>query len=320
MSYKGKRVLVIGGSGFVGKHLLRELSAQNPAVLQVSKLPEESWNCEEFPDVEAVDLNILSDEDVHRCISESRPDYLFHLAAQSSVGVSFQKPKLTFEINLIGTLSVLESVRSICPGCRILFIGTAEQYGIVDPSDLPIREDFPISPVSPYAVSKMAAEALAMAYWKNYGIQTIMVRSFNNIGPGQAPGFVVSSFSRQVALIENGSQEAVMKVGNLAAERDFTDVRDIVRCYRILMIKGAAGEIYNVGSGCFYSVQYILDTLLSLSEKDIRIQIDPEKMRPLDIPRVQADIGKVKQNTGWIPEIPIEISLKDTLAYWRLNV
>lgn len=320
MSYKDKRILLIGGSGFVGKHLLREIQTQMPEAFQVTKLPTETISDSDLSGAKVVDLDILSEIDTKKCIREFEPDYIFHLAAQSSVGLSFQKPELTIQINLIGLLHILEAVREFVPSCRLLLIGSSEQYGIVSSSQMPIHEDVPVSPVSPYAVSKMAAEALAQTYKKSYGIQPIMVRAFNHIGPGQAAGFVVSDFARQIARIEHGLQESVIRVGNLSAKRDFTDVRDIVRAYRILMLQGKTGEVYNIGSGKSRSVQSVLDILLSFSQKAIRVEIDKEKMRPAEIPYIQADTKKIQEDTGWMPEITIEASLQDALSYWRINV
>ena len=320
MSYKDKRILVTGGSGFVGKHLLRELMTQSPAALMVTKLPAEHLTDAELCGAQAVDLDILSEQETRKCIQDFMPDFLFHLAAQSSVGLSFQKPELTMQINVLGFLHVLEALREYNPSCRLLLIGSSEQYGIIPSSRMPINEDIPVSPVSPYAVSKMAAEALAHTYQKSYTLQPVMVRAFNHIGPGQAAGFVVSDFARQIALIESGKQEPVMRVGNLSAERDFTDVRDIVRAYRILMLQGRIGEAYNIGSGKSYPIQYILDTLLSFSKKPVRVEMDPDRMRPAEVPYIRADTAKIYQDTGWKPEISVETSLQDALSYWRLNV
>ena len=319
---KGKRVLVIGASGFVGHHLLRQLFAEGYYHVFATKLPGEKIDLPELHDagLSVLDLNILSAEDTEAVISSVTPDVIMHLAAQSSVGLSFQKPELTMKINIIGSLHVLDAVRGACPVARLLFIGSSEQYGIVREDMLPVQEYMAAEPVSPYAVSKLAVEQLSRVYVKSYGLDILLVRAFNHIGPGQLPAFVVSDFARQIALIEKKQNEAILYVGDLSAKRDFTDVRDIVRGYIALTERGVSGEIYNIGSGVSLSVREILDTLLSASKAGIAVEVTPERIRPIEIPEIRADISKIQRDTGWKPQISIMKSLEDTLDYWRANV
>lgn len=313
-------ILVIGAAGFVGRHLLRHLSKDASLDVCATKLGFETIDTSEYPDVRVFDLDITLPDTTAGLLQEIHPDVIIHLAAQSSVGLSFKKPELTMNINVMGSLRVMEAVKAVCPGCTVLMVGSSEQYGPVPPELLPVRETTRLEPVSPYAISKMAVESLASLYVKSYGLKFIMVRAFNHIGPGQLPLFVVSDFARQIAVIEKGEAEPVIQVGNLTALRDFTDVRDIVRGYRSLTLSGRPGEVYNIGSGHSVTVQYILDTLLSYSRVPIKVEADPDKFRPVDVPEIRADITKIQTDTDWQPEIPLETSLLDSLNYWRSHV
>ena len=315
-----KKCLVIGAAGFVGKHLLAYLSGEKDFLVHATKLAFETIDTTDCPHVQIHDLDITGASDVKTLLSLLQPDIIIHLAAQSSVALSFQKPELTMEINVMGSLHLLEAIRQYCPSCTALFVGSSEQYGPVSPEQQPVRETTYPQPVSPYAISKTAVESLAALYAKSYGLHLIMVRAFNHIGPGQLPIFVVSDFAKQIARIEKGEAEPVITVGNLSAKRDFTDVRDIVRAYDCLVKTGRSGEIYNIGSGQSVMISSVLEQLLALSNKKIEVRIDPEKFRPVDVPEFVADVTKIKKDTSWEPVIPLSASLSDTLAYWRANV
>jgi len=310
------KVLIIGAAGFSGGHLIDLLSQQTDIEIFASKLKTEKLD-RSGSNITVLDLDILHKDEVSDLISQIRPDYIIQLAAISSVSYSWKEPALTFDINVIGTINILEAVRKSEINPRILLIGSAEEYGNVKPESLPIKEDCSIDPRSPYAVSKVSQEMTARMYASVYNMEIVMVRAFNHIGPGQTPVFAIPGFAEQIAKIEKGMQEPVIKVGNLSVKRDFTDVRDIVRGYWDLVRYGEAGEVYNIGSGKSYSLQTILDTLISMSNKKIITEIDPGKFRPADIPELRADISKIYKKINWKPEIDINTTLSDILEYWR---
>jgi GDP-4-dehydro-6-deoxy-D-mannose reductase len=196
-------------------------------------------------------------------------------------------------------------------------VASAEVYGSVTKEDLPMGEDTPLNPTNPYAVSKLAQDFLGLQYFLSYGIKTIRVRPFNHVGPRQAPNFVISSFAQKIAEIEKGKREPILPVGNLEAKRDFTDVRDMVKAYSLIMEKGEFGEVYNIGSGRSYKISEILEMLLSFSSVKITVEIDKSLFRPIDDPELVCDSTKINKTTGWKAEIPLEETLKDTLDYWR---
>lgn len=303
---------MIGAGGFVGRYLLEEL--RGTGELFATKLPQET-----LLDVPAqvLDLDITQSEAVFSLLEEIRPDCVYHLAAQSSAALSWKKPQLTVNINVIGALNVLEAVRALELKVRVLLIGSGEEYGGILPEEIPIKETTPVRPANPYAVSKLAQNLLGGLYAKAYGMDLLSVRAFNHIGPGQAPAFVASDFCRQVALIERGEQPPVISVGNLSAVRDFTDARDVVRAYRLLMEKGVSGRTYNVGGGTVCTIRELLDRILSHSECAIRVETDPARLRPIDTPEISADISRLTEDTGWAPARSLDETLLDTLAYWR---
>jgi GDP-4-dehydro-6-deoxy-D-mannose reductase len=253
-------------------------------------------------------------------VAEVRPHYVFHLAAQSNVQVAFKDPEATLMTNVVGQLHLLNALREYVPEARILIVCSSEEYGLVRPEDIPIDEDTPFKPTNPYAVSKVAQDALATQHFIAWGQRTIRVRPFNHIGPGQSELFVTAAFARQVAMIESGEQEPVIRVGNLEAERDFTDVRDMARAYHLAVLHGEPGEVYNIGSGRGYRMQWVLDTLVAMSNVEVEVRQDPARMRPSDIPRLVCDPTKFQTLTGWQPQIPIEQTLSDILDYWRGRV
>lgn len=310
-----KRALITGISGFVGGYLGEQL---------LSEGWELHGTC--FGDGDRVrkglrcvlhEMNLCDEKNVRQVIANVKPDCVFHLAAQSSAALSWKKPRLTMDINLGGAINLLEAVRECCPDCSLLLIGSSEEYGAISAHTPKVDENYPLNPTNPYAVSKMAQERLGALYAKAYGMKIMMTRAFNHIGPGQSEQFVVPSFARQIAGIEKGLQPPVLKVGNLQAKRDFTDVRDVVRAYTALSRQGTPGESYNIGSGCSHSIQSILDRLIALSSAKVRIETDPERLRPSDTPEIVCDSSKLAQATGWTPVIPLEQSLKDILAYYR---
>ena len=271
----------------------------------------------ECPGVDICDLDILAPEAIERLLEEQRPDYIFHLAAQSSVAVSWKNPGLTVDVNVKGSLNVLDAVRKLDYKPRVLLIGSGEEYGHVRENEVPVQEDNVLRPGNIYAATKACQNMIGAIYAQAYGMDVMMVRAFNHVGPNQSPIFVVADFCKQTAEIEAGLKEPVIKVGNLSARRDFSDVRDVVRAYVELMEKGKAGETYNVGSGNAVEIRKILDMILCRSKKEIRVEVEPSRMRPVDVPVIEADISKLKACTGWKQKITLEETIQDTLEYWR---
>jgi len=251
-------------------------------------------------------------------LRKTEPDVIYHLAAQASIAVSFVKPVATVDTNVTGTVGMLEAVRRERPGTRVLFPSSADVYGLVRPKDVPIRETHPTAPRNPYAVSKLAAEEVCRQYARTYGLSVIIARSFNHTGPGQAQGFVIPDFASQIARLEK-QRGGVLKVGNLNARRDLSDVRDIVRGYRLLAAKGKPGEVYHLGSGKAHRIKDLLELLLNMASGPVKIQRDPARQRPSDLPILMADTGRTRRRTGWRTQIPLERTLADTLEYWRTH-
>jgi GDP-4-dehydro-6-deoxy-D-mannose reductase len=245
---------------------------------------------------------------------------IFHLAAQSNVPRSFEDPAATLTTNVIAQLHLFQAVLRLRQNPLLLIVGSNEMYGHVEPEELPLTEETPLRPVNPYAVSKAAQDLLAYQYHASHQLRTIRLRPFNHIGPRQSEQFVVSSFAAQIARIEAGQQAPVIRVGNLAAERDFTDVRDMVRAYALAAHHGRVALAYNIGSGHSVSIRWLLDTLLTFSTCDIAIEPDPARMRPSDVPRVLSDSRRFREHTGWAPQITLEQTLFDVLEYWRARV
>lgn len=311
-----KKGLVIGAAGFVGKYLIKEINA-NKIDVYATKLPHERL---ENIEAKIYDLDIMDKEAIIALFLEIQPDYIFHLAAQSSVGLAWKNPTLTVDVNIKGSINVMDAVRELFYKPRVLLIGSGEEYGHIQPGETPIAETNLLRPGNIYAATKACQNMIGNIYSKAYDMELMMVRAFNHIGPEQAPMFVVSDFCKQVAEIEKGMREPVMMVGNLAAKRDFTDVRDVVKAYVSLVQKGEPGETYNVGSGNAQEIRQVLDLIISLSDKEIRVEIDPNKIRPVDVPIIEADITKINRLTGWKPEIPLEQTIQETLNYWRAHL
>ena len=312
-----KKALIIGASGFVGPYLAAQLSGESGMEVYATKLPQG-----ELDDIQAevCNLDIMNKEEIVDLLYKIRPDYIFHLAAQSSVAVSWKNPGLTIDVNIKGSVNVLDAVRELYYKPRVLLIGSGEEYGHIRPGETPISEDNHLGPGNLYAATKVCQNMIAKIYTTAYDMELIMVRAFNHIGPKQAPIFVVSDFCKQVVEIEKGVREPVMMVGNLKAMRDFTDVRDVVRAYALLVEHGKAGETYNVGSGHAVSIQDVLDLIISQSSAEVEVKVDPNKIRPVDVPIIEADTTKLREATGWERKIPLEQTIRETMDYWRQHI
>ena len=309
-----KRALIIGAAGFVGSYLIDHIQKHCVWSIVVTKMPQERLTLQ---GADVCDLDIMDPAAITELLEEKRPDYIFHLAAQSSVAVSWKNPGLTVDVNVKGSLNVLDAVRKLDYKPRVLLIGSGEEYGHVRENEVPVREDNVLRPGNIYAATKACQNMIGAIYAQAYGMDVMMVRAFNHVGPNQSPIFVVADFCKQTAEIEAGLKEPVIKVGNLSARRDFSDVRDVVRAYVELMEKGKAGETYNVGSGNAVEIRKILDMILCRSKKEIRVEVEPSRMRPVDVPVIEADISKLKACTGWKQKITLEETIQDTLEYWR---
>ncbi len=307
------KALIIGAAGFVGGYLIDELKNSGYEVCATC-LPNEKITA----DCEVRTLDILAKDTIAPLFDEVMPDAVFHLAAQSSVAVSWKRPQLTADINVIGTINVLEALKTAKKsGIRAVLIGTGEEYGFIREGACPLSEDEPLNPGNIYAATKVCQGMLGEIYARAYKMDIIMVRAFNHSGPKQAPIFVISDFCKQIADIEKGEHEPVINVGNLNARRDFTDVRDVVRAYRLLAEKGVSGRTYNVGRGKAVEIQEILDTALSMTDAEIEVRQDPHRMRPSDIPLIEPDTSRILADTGWKAEISMRDTIADTLDYWR---
>lgn len=309
-----KKVLIIGGAGFVGHYLMDYLKKNVNFIVSVTKMANEIIK---RSDVNIYNLNILEKDAILELLYKVTPDYIFHLAAQSSVGVSWSQPQLTIDINIKGSINLLEAIRVWGEKPRILMIGSGEEYGPISCNEIPIQEERVLHPGNIYAATKACQNMLGKIYADAYKMDVIMVRAFNHIGPNQSPTFVVADFCKQVAEIEKGLREPIIKVGNLTVSRDFTDVRDVVVAYVLLVENGVRGETYNVGSGKAICIQQILEKILNQSLTKISIEIDEKRLRPVDVPIIEADITKLIKVTGWKRCYTLTDTLKETLNYWR---
>ncbi|MCK4423263.1 MAG: GDP-mannose 4,6-dehydratase [Candidatus Omnitrophica bacterium] len=320
------KCLITGVTGFVGSHLAEFLLARDDVeVFGIERWRSKTENIEDFKDkIILHECDMRDASSVRKVIEQVRPDRIFHLAAQSFVPVSWQAPAETLTTNIIGQLNIFEAVRAMkdLDGYNpfIQIAGSSEEYGMVYENETPIKETNPLRPLSPYGVSKVGQDLLGYQYFMSYGLNVVITRGFNHTGPRRGEVFVCSDFARQVALIEKGKQEPVMHVGSLTARRDFTDVRDMVKGYWVALEKGKPGESYNICSGKDYSIQQVLDILLSLTDKKIEVKQDTKRMRPSDVPILLGDNTKFCKQTGWQIEIPFEQTLEDLLNYWRERI
>lgn len=308
------KLLLTGVSGFVGRHLVEFLRAERPQV-EVVGLARHP-----LPGVPFVEADLEHPASVDAALEAVAPDAIVHLAAQSSPHHSWVDPQRTLATNVLGLLHLLEAARRRGLRPRVLVVGSAEEYGLCRAEDLPLREDAPLRPLSPYAVSKVAQSFLALQYTLSGRVETVRTRTFNHTGPGRGEAFAESSFARQLAEIEAGRRPPVIDVGNLEAVRDFSDVRDVVRAYWLLLERGRAGEVYNVCSGRGVRLRDVLDRLIALSGLDVEVRLDQARLRPSDIPELVGDPGRLLAETGWQAARPLESTLCDLLEHWRRQV
>lgn len=293
------RALVTGGRGFVGRWLGEHLVAEGDDVVATGE-----------------EVDVTDAAAVRASIEEIRPDAIYHLAGWASVGSSWGDPAATFLVNANGAVHVLDAARRLDPAPRVLIVSSAEVYGKVQPAQLPLTEETAVSPASPYAASKVAAEVAARQAFLGYGLPVCVVRPFNHIGPGQAPGFVVSDLAKRIVEAER-TGATVLEMGNASPRRDLTDVRDVVRAYRLLTDRGAAGETYNVCSGEDVVIGDLARRLIELSGVDLELRPQSVELRPVDVPVLRGDASRLRSATGWAPEIPLDQTLRDVLAHWR---
>jgi GDP-4-dehydro-6-deoxy-D-mannose reductase len=314
------RALITGITGFAGSHLAEHLLAEHPEVEVYGTFRWRSRmeNVEHLRDrIHLVETDLRDSTSVLTALDKSRPDYIFHLAAQSFVPASWSAPNETLTTNISGQTNIFEAVRVLRLDPVVQIACSSEQYGMVLPHETPIKETNPLRPLSPYAVSKVAQDFLGYQYFQSYGLKVIRTRGFNHTVPRRGQVFVTSNFCSQVAAIELGLQEPVIHVGNLEAIRDFTDVRDTVRAYWLAVTRAKPGEVYNIATGRGIRMREMLDQLLALSPAKVTIEVDPDRLRPSDVEILIGDSSKFRADTGWEPRIPFEQTLGDLLAYWR---
>lgn len=320
------KVLITGISGFVGSHLAEFLLKKGFEVHGTIRWRSKTENIDSF--IEKLNLHecdLIDLSSLIKVLKIVKPDYIFHLAAQSYVHASWRSPAQTLHVNVVGTNNLLEAVLALRDDefdPVIQIAGSSEEYGLVYSNEVPIKESNPLRPLSPYGVSKVAADMLAHQYFRSYGIKTVITRGFNHTGPRRGHVYVCSTFARQIAQIEKGKRKPIIFHGNLDAKRNFTDVRDMVQAYLLAVQKGKPGEVYNVCANKKYtfSIKDILLKLLSMTDKKIELREDSDRMRPSDVPILEGDSSKFRKATGWKPTIPFEKSLKDLLDYWRERV
>jgi len=318
-----KRVLITGITGFAGSHLADYLLAEQPGVevFGTYRWRSRRENVEHLEGrIRLLECDLTDATAVHKALAESRPDAIFHLAAQSFVPASWVAPHQTLADNVAGQTHLFEGIRALGLDPAVQIACSSEEYGLVLPDEVPIRETNPLRPLSPYAVSKVAQDYLAYQYFMSYGLRVVRTRGFNHTGPRRGEVFVTSNFAKQVASIEAGLQEPVLRVGNLDAVRDFTDVRDMVRGYWLAATKGRPGEVYNLATGHGITIRQMLDQLLALARVEVKVETDPARLRPSDVEVLIGDASKFQADTGWVPRIPFAKTLADLLDYWRERV
>lgn len=314
------RALVTGAAGFVGRHLVRHLSGRGVEVAAL--VPPGEGRDGLFPaDIVApdaiVECDLLDHARIDDAVVGTEPDAIFHLAAFSNPQGSLAQARQTLETNVLGTENILRAAHATGRSPRVLLVGSAQQYGDVAESEQPIREERAQKPLTPYAVSKAAQELLGQRYFLALDLPVLWTRSFNHTGPGQSEAYVCSSFAKQVADVENERAEPRILVGNLAARRDFTDVRDVAAAYTAIVERGTPGRAYNVASGEAVSIAHVLETLVSMSDVEIEVKVDPERHHQIDAPLIVGDVTRLRTDCGWERELSLERTLNDLLDDWR---
>ena len=296
------RALITGSEGFVGRHLTNHLTACGDDVVGIDR---------------TTGVDLLDSGALAAAIRDADPDAVYHLGGWSDVGASWQAPVDALRVNAEGTLNVLQACRD--RDARVLVVSSADIYGKVTLGELPLTEESPVRPVSPYAASKVAADMIALQAWLGYGLEVMRVRAFNHLGPGQANAFVAPALAERIARCEIDGREEVT-VGNLTPRRDFTDVRDVVRAYRALVCDGEPGEAYNVCSGADIAIAELAERLVALARRPVRLEGDPTLQRPVDVPVLRGDHTKLTIATGWEPQIPLDVTLAAIMDEWRDRV
>jgi GDP-4-dehydro-6-deoxy-D-mannose reductase len=295
------RALITGGKGFVGQWLAAHLKDAGDDVTVID-----------------IETDISDGPALRKAVTDAAPEAIYHLAAMTHVGESWENPSQVLKVNVLGTAELLAAARALPRPPIVLVVSSAEVYGVVSPAQLPLGEDTPTAPATPYAASKLAAEAIALQAWRGYGQQVIVVRPFNHIGPGQSPNFAVPALAKRIVEARKTGAGS-LRVGTLSTRRDFTDVRDVVVAYRLLILQGIPGTIYNVCSGRDVAISDVADQLLELAHAGLELVIDPELVRPVDVPVLRGDAGRLRAATGWSPSIPLATTLADVLASWEAD-
>jgi GDP-4-dehydro-6-deoxy-D-mannose reductase len=295
------RALITGGKGFVGQWLAAHLKDCGDDVVVID-----------------VETDVADGVALRKVVADSAPEAIYHLAALTHVGKSWDNPSQVLRVNVIGTAELLAAARTLAQPPTVLVVSSAEVYGVVTPAQLPLSEATPTAPATPYAASKLAAEAVALQAWRGYGQPVIVVRPFNHIGPGQSPNFAVPALAKRIVEARKSGATS-LRVGTMTTRRDFTDVRDVVVAYRLLIAHGQPGSVYNVCSGKDVAMADVAAELLTLAQADLELVTDPDLVRPVDVPVLQGDAGRLQAATGWVPSIPLATTLADVLASWEAD-
>ncbi len=316
------RLLITGITGFVGSHMAEYALGNGARVFGSSRWRSKTENVDHLRSrITLIESDLRDLSSVRGLVEAVNPSHVIHLAAQSFVGSSWQTPAETLSTNIIAQVNLLEAIRGLRKEPRFLAVGSSEEYGMVYEDELPIRETNPLRPLSPYAVSKVAQDLMGYQYFKSYGLFIVRTRAFNHTGPRRGDVFFESNLAKQVAEIEAGLCEPAVHVGDLRPRRDFSDVRDIVRGYWLLLERGEPGEVYNLCSGRAWAIQEVLDLLLAqCTVKGVKVKADPARLRPSDVMVLEGDRSKIEKATGWRAEIPFERTLTELLDYWRERV
>lgn len=314
------RIIITGFSGFVSRHFIDylEMNRIKSDLLGIDiNTPDFDYRNKTFPNVRFEQVDLLNNGVLENIIYTFQPEYILHLASYSSVGFSWKNPSLSFRNNMNIFLNLLEIIREVTPGCRILSVGSSEEYGNVNEAGLPLREEYPLAPVSPYAVARVSQENLSKVYSDGFGLDIVMTRSFNHIGPGQKDIFVISSFAKQLVEIKKGiKREKKLLTGDITVIRDFLDVRDVVEAYYRLFTGGVKGEVYNICSGNGISLREVIEMMCGILDLEIDLETDPTLLRPNDNRIIVGTNEKLKRATGWERKIELRKSLGDIINYW----